>query len=134
MTDDNTAPDEIAMDWEPGKALTNGPAFDAAPDHARWIRKDIADARVAAALEIWSEIIGESEGITGYHLNGDVASWGEFELPETPTDATAALDRVKREAFNEGVEKAAKHAAFATGDVDLMNRIRGLLKEDTDND
>lgn len=28
-------------------------------------------------------IVDESEGVTGFHLNGDVAPWGEFEWIDT---------------------------------------------------
>lgn len=48
MSTDNTAPDEIAMDWEPGKAITSGPLF-ADPGITHWVRKDISDAAIAAA-------------------------------------------------------------------------------------
>jgi len=26
------------------------------------------------------DVVYESEGVSGYHLNGDIASWGEFEV------------------------------------------------------
>jgi hypothetical protein len=45
-----------------------------------------ANARLIAAapdlltaLESLMSIIDESRGVVGWHLNGDVANWGEFE-------------------------------------------------------
>jgi len=46
----------------------------------------IANAKlIAAAPELLEALISvlnimnDSEGVAGYHLNGDIASWGEFE-------------------------------------------------------
>lgn len=35
--------------------------------------------RLRKALEGMLEIVSESEGVAGYHLNGDVAAWNEFD-------------------------------------------------------
>ena len=34
-----------------------------------------------AALKVYEDIVSDSHGVDGYHLNGDIALWGEFELP-----------------------------------------------------
>jgi hypothetical protein len=34
---------------------------------------------LAAALRGFMDIVSESHGVAGYHLNGDVAGWDEFD-------------------------------------------------------
>lgn len=55
-----------------------------------------ADARlIAAAPELYEalkgllNIVAESRGIDGFHLNGNVAEWGEFEEVESANAAIA---------------------------------------------
>jgi len=48
-----------------------------------------ADARVAAVIDWYDGLVGESTGVAGYHLNGDTAGWGEFDRPTCPDDARA---------------------------------------------
>ena len=43
-----------------------------------------------AALECLLDIVGDSDGVSGYHLNGDIAEWGEFE------ELNAAYDAVNK--------------------------------------
>ena len=43
-----------------------------------------------AALEGLLDIVGDSDGVSGYHLNGDIAEWGEFE------ELNAAYDAVNK--------------------------------------
>lgn len=43
--------------------------------------------RLREALEWWRDLRDESHGVVGFHLNGNVAEWGEFE---DPTDAALA--------------------------------------------
>ena len=45
-------------------------------------------------LEWWRSLRDASNGLAGYHLNGDVAKWGEFE---DPTDAVLAKYTLKME-------------------------------------
>ena len=40
-----------------------------------------------AALEGLLDIVGDSDGVSGYHLNGDIAEWGEFEELNAAYDA-----------------------------------------------
>lgn len=47
-------------------------------------------AALEGALTGLLQITKESNGVVGYHLNGDVASWGEFE---EVSNAEALLDR-----------------------------------------
>ena len=37
------------------------------------------EAALGTLVEL-SGLMSESEGITGWHLNGDIAAWGEFDL------------------------------------------------------
>ena len=42
-----------------------------------------------AALEGVMSIVDESDGVSGYHMNGDIADWGEFEEVGLAYDAIA---------------------------------------------
>ena len=44
-------------------------------------------AELVAALEFWRDLRNESKGLAYYHLNGEVAYWGEFD---DPTDSALA--------------------------------------------
>ena len=69
-----------------------------------------ADARVAAVIDWYDGLVGESTGVAGYHLNGDVAGWGEFDRPTCPDDARAALKAMLAEAEKRGMLRAAEIA------------------------
>lgn len=145
---DNTAPDEIAMDWEPGKAITSGPLF-ADSKITHWVRKDISDAAVAAAYEACGQMF-QKRGDEG--LGAPYMALNRCRTL-TPANARAALEAAKREAFNEGIEAAAmcgdkaihgyagrclkgdRYALGVQAGVERFSRaIRALLKEDTDNE
>ena len=42
-----------------------------------------------AALQQMIDIANDSQGVAGYHLNGEVADWGEFEEWQAACDAIA---------------------------------------------
>ena len=55
-----------------------------------------ADAeRLRAALQGMMNIVSDSRGVDGYHLNGDTAAWGEFE------EVDAARSALRQEQPNE---------------------------------
>jgi hypothetical protein len=35
--------------------------------------------QLVKALESFLDLVGDSHGVSGYHLNGDIAEWDEFE-------------------------------------------------------
>lgn len=37
-------------------------------------------AHALKAVEYMNDLIMESKGVAGYHLNGNIAAWGEFEI------------------------------------------------------
>ena len=45
------------------------------------------NVELVAALKFWRDLRNESKGLAYYHLNGEVAYWGEFY---DPTDAAIA--------------------------------------------
>ena len=47
-----------------------------------------------AALEVLMGIVSDSNGVSGYHLNGDIAEWDEFDEINI---AIAALAKAKGE-------------------------------------
>ncbi|EOF5964916.1 hypothetical protein ACK1FJ_003987 [Salmonella enterica] len=64
----------------------------------------------------------ESDGIVGYHLNGDIAKWDDVmpDLWSEAPDTDAFLAEVRAQARNEGINYAASRlaAAFNHGFVD----------------
>ena len=50
-----------------------------------------------AALEGLIAIVGDSYGVSGYHLNGDVAEWDEFEEVANAWDAIAKAKGIDHE-------------------------------------
>ena len=53
MTD---TPERIALRWQPGAAVTNGPLMDH-PDFTQYIRADVAAAMVAAEREACAALV-----------------------------------------------------------------------------
>lgn len=45
-----------------------------------------------AALQGMIDIANDSQGVAGYHLNGEVADWGEFEEWQAACDAIAKIN------------------------------------------
>jgi len=96
MTDKTEAPERIWV--EPYWPTDNwGHCSDrkVGDDDEPFIREDVAQAMVAAALDEWVSIRDESEGVAGFHINGAMAEWAEFDLPETPADARKFVDNIQ---------------------------------------
>lgn len=70
-----------------------------------------ADARVAAVIDWYDGLVGSSTGVAGYHVNGAVAGWGEFDRPTCPDDARAALEAMLAEAEKRGEKRGKLRAA-----------------------
>ena len=78
------------------------------------------EARIAelnsVVKNVW-EVIEGSDGLAGWHKNGDVADWKEFDiyrevqeaLAHTPTDS---LEAYRRKVLNEAVEAVRKQSEF----------------------
>lgn len=69
------------------------------------------------------DLVRESEGVSGWHLNGDIASWDKAlpELNHSETPATdAAIREIRAQARAEGIYFAANRllAAWESGFVD----------------
>lgn len=64
----------------------------------RWCKSDDVEpleeshAEILSALQDLLAIVENSRGVLGYHLNGDVAEWGEFHEVE---QAFAAVSKAK---------------------------------------
>jgi len=45
---------------------------------------EIADTmeKMLDVVESIADIVNDSNGVVGFHLNGEVAEWDEFDLPE----------------------------------------------------
>lgn len=68
-------------------------ALEQAQDQDKQVRKDLFEAidesiqqckrieQLEAALKVYEDIVSASYGVDGYHLNGVIAPWNEFDLP-----------------------------------------------------
>lgn len=54
--------------------------------------------KLANAVE---DLIGDSEGVAGFHLNGEVAQWGELDWLTGPLDEAAELIKATGGAEND---------------------------------
>jgi hypothetical protein len=72
-------PERIALRWQPGAAVTNGPLMDH-PDYTQWVRADVAAAMVAAEREAWTD---------------DVATWTGRAIASAAARATARADALQ---------------------------------------
>lgn len=70
-----------------------------------------ADAVVAAVIDWYDGLVGESTGVAGYHSNGEVAGWGEFDRPTCPDHACSALEAMLAEAEKRGEKRGMLRAA-----------------------
>ncbi|CNF20141.1 hypothetical protein [Yersinia intermedia] len=64
------------------------------------------------------DLVRESDGVTGWHRNGDVATWDEVlpELSHSETPATTqALNEIKAQGVDEFVTKIARDLRMAGG-------------------
>lgn len=76
MTAPTDTPKSIWLRWQPGAAVTQGP-LTTHPEYTEWVRRDVVDAEVSAALERAAEELGfadvQGRGLdslwccTGYH-------------------------------------------------------------------
>lgn len=54
--------------------------------------------QIVSRLRGFGEMIRESQGIAGFHLNGDVEPWDDLET--APDDAADEIERLRRENAN----------------------------------
>lgn len=78
-------------------------------------------AEQQATLDWFNSLISESYGVSGYHLNGVIAEWGEFDIPQSGAEE---LNKLLSEAREEG-RKDSERLNFLIGNecqVWEMNR------------
>lgn len=105
-----------------------------------YIRADISQAAIAAAIEMAAKrneltvrSIKEALDYREWEAAREIAMKGPPAIRALATPAqTDALEAVRLEAeqagYERGVREAARHAASATGDIELFNSILALLK------
>jgi len=71
----NTCIESLRFQW-------GGSALNARSSKGKRIKQ------LEAALKVYEDIVADSNGVDGYHLNGDIALWDEFELPAITKDTT----------------------------------------------
>ncbi|HHH0336727.1 TPA: hypothetical protein ACPZNF_004356 [Yersinia enterocolitica] len=68
------------------------------------------------------DLVRESDGVTGWHRNGDVATWDEV-LPELSHSETPATTQALNEIKAQGVDKFAAEMESIT-DIDSLGKTR----------
>lgn len=63
-------------------------------------------AEQQAIIKWWEEWISESDGVAGYHRNGDIALWDEFDIPPSDTSALDALIESEKAQLKAELESA----------------------------
>jgi hypothetical protein len=97
-------------------------------------------AEVERLRESFDDLIRNSEGVAGLHLNGDVAPWGDlleggnFEewllpLSETPAQSLAPI-RVDR--LLSALSLCRHHASYSVGDSDALSAQLRTIKKIAD--
>jgi len=117
INDTNAAPwviEEIrTLEDEVLLKATEAEAFMLQRDEAR-AERDALAARYAALADEVRAMIQDSDGLAGYHLNGDVACWSEFEVGHllSEPDELGAKVLARRDALKqaEALEEAARRA------------------------
>ena len=88
--------------------------------------------RLRNALDSVQQVANRSDGIAGWHLNGDIASWDSI-LPEvedalstpfTPTALPELIEKVEKMTIGRCAEKLLSIGAL--GDGDFLAAIRAL--------
>lgn len=49
------------------------------------------------ALESFLDLVGDSHGVSGYHLNGDIAEWDEFECVGEAYELIKRIEGIKKQ-------------------------------------
>lgn len=86
---------ECACSWEPNPnpddEYTGGPHTDKIESlcqaHKEYLES--RTARLLSLLEKFVELTNESHGVMGWHLNGDLAKWDEFDFVDEAQQALA---------------------------------------------
>jgi hypothetical protein len=82
-------PERIALRWEPGAAVTSGPLMEH-PDYTMWVREDVAEAAVAAAVQAERArcaAIADKEAV----VTDDDRYWGLSETEEAAKKMARAI-------------------------------------------
>lgn len=71
----------------------NAQALPAAPQPAQPLadEKDALLRQALEALEGFANITNDSQGVKGYHLNGDIAEWDEFDEVDAASNTIEAI-------------------------------------------
>ena len=84
--------------------------------------KDQRD-ELLAALQGMIDIANDSQGVAGYHLNGEVADWGEFEEWQAACDAIAKINGSAENHFP-GAAKMVAHEGWQLVPVEPTPEMR----------
>ncbi|WP_110708546.1 hypothetical protein [Salinicola sp. CR57] len=98
------------------------------------LERDALMVRYAALAEELRGIIQDSDGVAGYHLNGDIAAWGEFDIEalledpgaDAPETSLAQLKaRVAAGGFAQGLRQAVRICESYANEHDNEDRAFG---------
>lgn len=87
---------------ENAREVTNCPQGVELQDHLKALVAE--NLAMQTAIEEMKQVYYVSDGVTGYHLNGDIAKWDDV-MPDLWAIETPATDSILREAEARGVEK-----------------------------
>ncbi|HAX2456894.1 TPA: hypothetical protein JW662_003066 [Escherichia coli] len=86
------------------------------------------NAVMLETIEAVRSVADNSSGITGWHLNGDIATWEEI-LPEINDIETTATDAFLAEVRAQGVDMARNAMIdFVDGEVGPNKNVPGLIR------
>ena len=123
--------------WVPSKTSVGAVAN---PSELESLRQQLAEChatngKLREALDAVQQVANRSEGIAGWHLNGDIASWYSI-LPEVdealalPNDATALSElitertKTQKEYYESVFQDGANRIAELTAEVEYWKTIR----------
>lgn len=101
------------------------------------------EAKLREALDAVQQVANRSDGIAGWHLNGDIASWDSI-LPEvsdaltTPSDATALNELIAKagEVMQEQCAQRAEQESigYSSSIAKAIRALPGVTLEDLNHD
>ena len=87
-------------------------------------------AKLVKGLKAVSELMGESEGVTGLHLNGDVATWDWLLSNEWLAEFNEAMGEVMDMTCEQMEKDKDQHEIRMTDDRHYADRYRRQQREE----
>ena len=95
-----------------------------------WTTSEPRIAKLVKGLKAVSELMGESEGVTGLHLNGDVATWDWLLSNEWLAEFNEAMGEVMDMTCEQMEKDKDQHEIRMTDDRHYADRYRRQQREE----